>query len=295
MMTFHVLTDFSDAATNALHYAVVLARRVGGAVHLWHVQPAKGSDEALLFRQMGAEWSLEKAQHSLQDQVRHVQAYVPCQATILTEDSIAHLAASLGSRPDQLVVVGNANPAKNVRHTEHSLALHLVCTLAHPLLIVPITYRAGTLPKRIVLDTDRRAVRLPATAATIPRLLEQLTATDEPLFLGQQLGAVEELLARVGPSVLGLHVYTTPASPELADVATRIRQSGLLAGVAHTVMSTRHSSVEEGIRHAATRHQADMLTFVTRQRLYPGTHFRSSVTAGLLVHSRIPVLTIPEC
>ncbi|WP_426490962.1 universal stress protein [Hymenobacter sp. 102] len=294
-ITFHVLTDFSEVAANALHYAVVLARHTGGSVHLWHLLPSAGSAEADMLRRKGYVWSAEQAGVALREQAAIVQASVPCAATLLTGEVLPQLAAGLGPGPGQVVVVGNANPAKNIRHTDHSFALHLVQTLLHPLLVVPVTYRAGALPRRIVLDTDRRAVRLPATAVTIPHLLEQLTSSPEPLTLGASATAVDYLLTRVIPVVVGLHVYTTQTSPTLKEVASSIRQNGLLAGIAHTVTATRHPSIEEGIRHAATRHQADILSFVTRQRLYPGQHFRHSVTAGLLAHSRIPVLTVPEC
>jgi hypothetical protein len=294
-ITFHVLTDFSEVAANALHYAVVLARYTGGSVQLWHLLPPTGSAEAAMLCRNGHAWSAEQARVALYEQTAIVQASVPCAATLLTGGEVLpQLAAGLGTGPGQVVVVGNANPAKNIRRTDHSLALHLIQRLVHPLLVVPVTYRAGALPRRIVLDTDRRAVRLPATAATIPQLLEQLTSSSEPLTLGASATAVDYLLTRVIPAVVGLHVYTTPTSPTLKEVASSIRQNGLLAGIAHTVTATRHPSIEEGIRHAATRHQADILAFVTRQRLYPGPHFRHSVTAGLLAHSRIPVLTVPE-
>lgn len=294
MLTFHVLTDFSAAAANALHYAAVLARHVGGSVRIWHVWPAADSPETHLFNTVSREWPVERLQALLVDQVEKVSAWAPCTATLLTAEPTQHLAAAVGNGPGQIVVVGNADPAKSMKKAESSTALHLVRQLAQPLLVVPVTYRAGAVPRRIVLDTDRRAVRLPAAATTIPYLLAQLTTSEQPLTLGPLPGDVATLLDRSIPLVVGLHVYTSSASPELEDVADRIQQTGLLAGVAHTVTATRHSSIEEGIRHAATRHQADMLAFVTRQRMYAGPHFLRSVTAGLLAHSRIPVLTTPE-
>ncbi|MDU0371422.1 universal stress protein [Hymenobacter endophyticus] len=294
MLTFHVLTDFSAAAANALHYAALLARHVGGTVRIWHIRPEPGCCEAPVFSLLSQQWSVECMQELLADQVEKVSAWAPCTATLLTSEPTRHLSAAVGKGLGQIVVVGNSDPAKSMKNAETSTALHLVRQLVQPLLVVPVTYRAGKVPRRIVLDTDRRAVRLPAAAATIPGLLAQLTTSHQPLALGYLPGDVDTLLHHSIPSVVGLHVYTSSAAPEPGDVATRIQQTGLLEGVAHTVTSTRHSSVEEGIRHAATRHQADLLAFVTRQRMYAGTHFLRSVTAGLLAHSRIPVLTTPE-
>ncbi|RSK33920.1 universal stress protein [Hymenobacter metallilatus] len=294
MVTFHVLTDFSAAATNALHYAVVLARHVGGLVHLWHMLPARQASSAAYFGSPGAVCTAAQAQASLLEVARKVEQYVPCATSLLLENPMQHLVATLGTKAGNVVVVGNANPVKSMQAAASSAALRLVQTLAQPLLVVPITYRAGAIPRRVVLDTDRQKVRLPVAASTIPCLLAQLTDSSQPLTLSHLPGDVEDLLNRVIPSVVGLHVYTSPASPELVDVANNIQATGLLHGVAHTVTSTRYPSIEEGIRYAADRHQADLLTFVTRQRMYPGKQFLRSVTAGLLAHSRIPVLTIPE-
>ncbi|RSK44070.1 universal stress protein [Hymenobacter rigui] len=294
MLTFHVLTDFSAAATNALHYAVVLARHVGGVVHLWHMLLPRHSAEAAYFDIAPAINSPAQAQAVLLEVARKVEQYVPCTTSLLLENPMQHLAAALQTKAGQVLVVGNANPAKVMSAAASSTALHLVQTLAQPLLVVPNTYRAGALPRRIVLDTDRQKVRLPVAASTIPNLLAQLTTSSQPLTLSHLPGDVENLLNRIIPSVVGLHVYTSSASPEMVDVANNIQETGLLHGVAHTVTSARHPSIEEGIRYAATRHHADLLAFVTRQRMYPGRQFLHSVTAGLLAHSRIPVLTIPE-
>ena len=294
MFTFHVLTDFSAAATNALYYALVLARHVGGQIRLLHVLPAEAGFDARYFGGLQEVRSRTEAQRRLHALAAEVQQYLPCTATIITGQPMQQLRTLLGPGSGSVVVVGNANPAKSMRHAEASTALHLIRHLAHPLLVVPATYRAGSVPRRIVLDTDRRAVRLPDAAETIAQLLAQLTISRQPLLLGALPKDVDHLLTRIIPSVIGLHVYTSEVSPEMQDVALRIRQMGLLQHVAHTVASARHPSIEEGIRHAADRHQADLLTFVTRQRMFAGRQFLHSVTAGLLAHSRIPVLTIPE-
>jgi nucleotide-binding universal stress UspA family protein len=294
MFTFYVLTDFSAAATNALHYALVVGRHVGGQIRLLHVLPEAAGFDAPYFGGLREVRPLAEAERLLRELTATIQPYLPCTAALIMEQPVKKLAALLEAGMGSVVVVGNANPVKSMRYAGTSTALHLVRNLAYPLLIVPATYRAGLVPRRIVLDTDRRAVRLPPAAETISSLLAQLAASRQPLTLSAVPGAVDDLLTRVIPSVVGLHVYTGEASPEMEDVAFRIRQMGLLQHVAHTVTSARHPSIEEGIRHAADRYQADLLTFVTRQRMFAGRQFLHSVTAGLLAHSRIPVLTVPE-
>lgn len=294
MLTFHILTDFSAAATNAVQYAAVLARHVGGCLRLWHVLPEEEGQYQTYFSRSSQVPDEAAAELQLAHLAAQVTHEAPCTWQVLLTDPIAHFTSLLTDATGHVLVVGNANPAKPMTGAHLSTALYLVRQLAQPLLVVPITFRAGPVPRRIVLDTDRRAVRLPPAAQTIPGLLAQLTYARHPLLLSHLPGDVDTLLTRIIPQVVGIHVYSSEASPEMEEIAAKVRQTGLLEGVAHTVASTRHPSIEQGIRHAAARYRADLLSFVTRPRTYPGEQFLHSVTAGLLAHSHIPVLTIAE-
>lgn len=295
MVTFHVLTDFSAAASNALHYAVVLAQHLGGHIKVWHAWAgAAGIEAAFLQSSGGVVRPFVQMQQKLQRLAAEVGRTVPCTAEVLHEAPTSHLQAALGNDTGNVLVVGNANPVKKLMAATTSTALHLVRTVAQPLLVVPATFRPARPPRRIVLDTDRRAVRLPPSAGTIPLLLSQVAGSHHPFHLSGAPGEIEYLLGRLLPEALGIHVYTTEHPPAVEELARSIQQTGLLNGVAHTVAASRHPSIEEGIRHAASRHRADLLTFVTRQRMYVGASFYQCVTAGLLAHSRIPVLTVPE-
>ena len=295
MVTFHVLTDFSAAATNALHYAVELASHSAGTIALWHAWAGAAGHESAFFasprevvRPLAVVWQ------QLTHLATEVSQHVPCTAHILHEEPTGHLRALLGQRPGNVLVVGNANPAKKLAAATTSTALHLVRAITQPLLVVPATFRPAGPPRRIVLDTDRRALRLPPSAVTIPQLLSQVASSQHPLQLSGAPGEIDYLLRRLLPEALGIHVYTTDRPPAVDELATSIQQTGFLNGVGHTVAASRHPSIEEGIRHAAARHRADLLTFVTRQRMYSGAGFFQCVTAGLLAHSPIPVLTVPE-
>ncbi|UPL50159.1 universal stress protein [Hymenobacter sublimis] len=294
MLTFHVLTDFSATAANALRYAEVLARHLGAHLRLWHVLPETNGVEGRYFSAAAGGLTATESAQQLAELARKISRSVPCTHEVITSDAAARLTAAMRSSVGHIIVVGNSNPAKRMTTAATSTALYVVRQVAQPLLVVPATFRAGPVPRRIVLDTDRRAVRLPATAETIPALLAQLTYARFPLTLSHLPSDVDHLLIRIIPEVVGIHVYTSEFSPKMAEIAAQLHQTGLLRGVAHTVATARHPSIEQGIRHAAARYRADMLSFVTRQRSFTGTQFLQSVTARLLAHSRIPVLTIAE-
>lgn len=296
MVVFNVLTDFSGAAVNALHYAVVLAQHVGARIQLWHVAADLGAGvaAAAYFSRPARPLTSGQALQLLTEQSREINRLVPCEAALLPADPLRQLAEATEGPAHHILVVGNSRPIKPMHSAGGSTALYLVRMLALPLLVVPFTYRVSGIPRRIVLDTDHRVVRVPAAAEAIPTLLALLTASSRPLTLTQLPGDVEQLLRQVMPPIIGLHVYTGAKAPEPLETARQLQQTQLLHDLAHTVTTVRHPSIEEGIRHAATRHRADLLTFVTRQRTFVGARFLRSVTAGLLAHSRIPVLTVPE-
>ncbi|GAB2778721.1 nucleotide-binding universal stress UspA family protein [Hymenobacter luteus] len=291
MLTFHVLTDFSATATNALYYAAGLARHIGGQLRLWHVLPEAAGT---YFHVPLAGTDAPAPVLALAQLAEQISQLVPCTWEVVATDPLRRLSAAMGAAAGHVLVVGNSNPAKSLASAATSTALYLVRQLAQPLLVVPITFRAGPVPRRIVMDTDRRAVWLPPTAQTIPDLLAQLTCSRYPLVLSHLPSDVDHLLTRIIPEVVGIHVHTSESSPEIKEIATQLRLMGLLRGVAHTVATSRYPSIEQGIRRTATRHHADLLSFVTRTRSFAGVPFPRNVTAGLLAHSTIPVLTIAE-
>ncbi|WBA42302.1 universal stress protein [Hymenobacter canadensis] len=293
MLTFFVFTDFSAAATNALHYAIVLARPIMAHIQLLHVRPPVTAAAADCFNSLCLEQA-KQVQENLNHLVAGVQQFVSCAGGVLAGIPDQEIPALLQSVPNGIVVLGNSNPAKAMRTAWTSTGLYLIRTVTLPLLVVPVTYRACHLPQRIVFDMDRKPVELPASAAIVPELLSSFSASQLPLRLDGNLGAVDDLLQRTIPQVVGIHVYTSETAPEAGDIASRIQQTGLLAGMAHTVATSRYPAIEEGIRHSAARHRADLLGFIARQRMYPGRQFLQSVTAGLIAHSRIPVLAVPE-
>ncbi|QDA59044.1 universal stress protein [Hymenobacter jejuensis] len=296
LQVFNVLTDFSVTSANALQYAMVLAKHVKARINLIHVIPSAAE------RGVGSVWTMStpaptpaQATDMLQILARQVEQQVPCTYEVLYGAAAPSLPQLLEHTGNSVTVVGNAFPQKpTAATTSSSVALHLIRMVQQPLLVVPLTYSYRGLPRRVVLDTDRLPVRLPHSARLVPELLAQLVSNSEPMLLSEAPGDVDQLLSRLIPAVVGIHVYTSEHSPLMAEVADEIQNMGLLEGVAHTVSTSRYPCIEQGIRYAAAREGADMLSFVARQKTYSDALFYTSVTARLIASSRIPVLTCPE-
>lgn len=295
MLTFNVLTDFSAAGSNALRYVVLLTRHVMSRVHLVYVLPTPAASGAEFFRVAGSALTMPEAEHKLAARAREMNRYVPCTYEVVTDAPGQVLPHLLGSSPLSITVVGSKYDGHAV--TEHwlSTALYLVRTCPQPLLVVPAAYQAGEAPHRIVFDTDGRSSgSLAESARPLTELLYRLSRRGQPLQLSASPGAVDALLTKLIPTVVGIHIYTAEHGPAEAEVADQIGGSGLLEGMAYTVQTNRHDCVEEGILRTATQQRAELLTFVTRQLTFAGPEFYESITARLLLSSSIPVLTVPE-
>ena len=294
MVTLNVLTDFSPAGANALRYAVLLTRHVMAHIHLVHVLPARGAAGAEFFQTPSLTLSVEQARAKLAARSNEISRYVPCSYEVVTDAPADALPTILGRNPLSVTVVGNNDPTRDTTDAWLSTALYLVRTQPQPLLVVPITHWATEAPRQIVFDTDGRFARLNSSAQALTELLSRLSRHGRPLSLSAAPDAVEKLLTKLVPAVVGIHVYATEHGPAEAAVADRISGSGLLQGVAYNVETTRYGCIESGILRAAAQHHAGLLAFVTRQLTFAGAEFFESVTAGLLTHSTIPVLTVPE-
>lgn len=295
MLTFNVLTDFSAAGSNALRYVVLLTRHVMSRVHLVHVLPTPTAPGAEFFRVAGPALTLQEAAHKLAARAQEMNRYVPCSYEVVTDAPAQVLPRILSSSPLSVTVVGSNHSGRTLAEHWLSTALYLVRTCPQPLLVVPAAYQAGEAPHRIVFDTDgRSSVSLTESARPLTELLYRLTRRGRPLQLSASSGAVDALLTKLIPTVVGIHIYTAEHGPAEAEVADQIGGSGLLKGVAYTIQTNRHYCVEEGILRTAAQQRAELLAFVTRQLTFAGPEFYESITARLLLSSSIPVLTVPE-
>lgn len=295
MLTFNLLTDFSTASANALRYVVLLTRHVMSQVHLVYVLPVPTAPGAEFFRVAGTQLTFQQAEKKLAARAQEMNRYVPCTYEVITAAPAQVLARLLGRRPLSVTVVGSNYSGRTVTEPWLSTALYLVRTCPQPLLVVPAVYQAREAPHRVVFDTDGRfSTSLAESARPLTELLYRLTRRGQSLQLSPAPGAVDTLLTKLVPTVVGIHIYTAEHGPAEAEVAGRIGKSGLLEGVAYTIQTSRHSCVEEGILRVVAQQRAELLAFVTRQLTFAGPEFFESITARLLLRSFIPVLTVPE-
>lgn len=296
MTTFNVLMDGTAAADNALAYATLLVRHLNGrqqpaAIRLLVVLPPP-ADPAAPYFPLPPWLSTTALLTQLGQQAAGLAAHVTCHLSLVTRNVAAELPPLLESDADILVIGRpDAPPAPGA----HPL-FYLCRLLALPLLVVPAGFAPPSeLPRRLVLDTDGLAVRLPASTRHATELLLSLRPDTRVLYLGSGRRAVSRLLAQLVPSAVGIHVYTADEpAPAAAALLARFAEIGLLGELPHSLHTAYHPSVEQGILQLVREYQADLLLFVARQCTLPGEQFEASAGAGLMLRSPIPALVIPE-
>ncbi|WP_426060958.1 universal stress protein [Hymenobacter sp. B1770] len=269
MNTLLVLTDFTPAADNALHYATGLAASLQAHLLLLHVQPGLLSPDAFTGKYPSR--SESELQALLDERCARAETSGVACASELASGSVGDTVAKAARRHHALLAIaGKPNTQETQDELVDSASLDLVRDTPCPVLVVPESYASAQLPARLLLATD-------------------LSDID----FGNSVVNANALLRHWQPAVTVAYVADADNPNELAVGATHL--APLLRDVSQVqVQHFRHSDAEEGLLAAAQSVQADWLLLVARQRSRLSLMFNNSVTAKVLLHSPVPVLVVAE-
>ena len=127
----------------------------------------------------------------------------------------------------------------------------------------------------------------PATAAR-PRAAHPFTLAAPAL-------ALKELLNALQPTTAVVHVAPEGHGPSYGDVALKSVMSTELFGhlTNNSLYEVREEAPADGILHAATELDSQLIVVLARPHTFLGGLFHRSVTAQVLRHSPVPVLVLP--
>lgn len=263
-----VLTDFSAPADNALRYATQLARTLPARLLLLHVRRTSLLDAGALTTKYPAR-SVAEAQALLQARCDSVAAQgVDCRSQLVAGEVAAEFAVAVRAGGAVLAVASKCNTESVPDELVDSTVLSLLRRSPCPLLVVPESYQQQALPRQWLVATDGLPVQLaesPAWAATL--------RAGGPLAVRAVLVGSEAQAAGPGTEALA----TALGGP--ATAATQVLHGSdpvaALIGLAH-------------------QQPASWLVLWARQRSRLGHFFHRSITAGVVLHSEIPVLVLSE-
>jgi nucleotide-binding universal stress UspA family protein len=272
MMTLSllILTDFFQAADQALAYATNLVKPLGARQVLLHVRRDSALDPETLTGSLS-----NRSQGAAAIALDRLLSDLPGQATAEVMHGRVATAVANAVRRHQpaLVILGRPDTEDTPDELVSTTALDLLRSVPQPMLVVPHTLPARHAPRRVLLAVD-----------------------DDYFSLGKHAGSTWHLLNGLHAEVTVLHVtqeeHADEAAAELLKIVRRLDLTSHLTEPIR-ILNRVASDVTEAILSVAQPARFDMVMVIARQRNYFSDLFHRSVTAQVLLHSKLPVLVLP--
>ncbi|SNR91177.1 universal stress protein [Hymenobacter mucosus] len=263
-----ILTDFTPAADQALHYAAALAAPLGASLILLHIRR-----ESLLDRDAftGHIQHLSEGEvaAALEERTRGLAVPVQVESTV---DGVSAAVADAAQRHQPaLLVLGKPDTETTPDELVSSTSLTILRATRTPLLIIPINSTATVPPRRITIAADNNG-----------------------FSLKPQTEPIRDLLHTLKPTVTLVHVVEPEENDECPQAHQAVLDSGLLRELpsVHT-HGVRCRQIPQGILQGVSETQADMLLLIARRRSFLGQLFNRSVTSQVVLHGHVPVVLLP--
>ncbi|MBF9142878.1 universal stress protein [Hymenobacter properus] len=265
-----ILTDFFQAANQALDYATNLAGALKARLVLLHVRRNSLLDPDMLSGSL-SNLTPEAVHLALGSVAGHLP--VPVVAEIGHGRVAEAVVDAVRRHHPLLVVLGRPDYSDLPDELVQTTSLDLLrAEVPCPMLVVPHGIASTAPPKRLLLAVDGC-----------------------PLKLGDPSSATYQLLEALGAAITVFHVIPDTGPQELAPlVMNSLVRTGLVAHLpaveSHTVVSSHAAT---GILEAAQSGDYDMVAVVARRHCFTGSLFHHSVTAEVMRESQLPVLVLP--
>lgn len=274
MQSILVLTDFSDAAFQAVEYAAALSKNFNSKrlvlLNAFSVAPFM-TNEAISPDTM--EQLRQEAIDTMDTWQESVKRFVNpgTEVNILVKDF--DLAAGIDdickSENIELVVMGITNREGVERLLVGSNAIRVMGSTGYPLLIVP-REAAVQLPHKIVLATDLRGVAGKIQAAQLPVLLKTLQAK---LLVVNVAEGEEDYAPEWRDEITALHDLLNEFDPQFHYINAKDTVGGIL--------------------QFATEQKADLVITLHEKQGLIARLFSTSTSKSLAWQTSLPLLVIP--
>lgn len=274
MNTIIAATDFSPVATNAVNYAVRMAKETGSSIILFHVfeLPVVYTDVPV---SIPDENELRKnAEDALQELKQNLMNISAGEVKIYTQAEMGNPVTELEAyckKIDPLAVVMGALGKSAVEHVLFgSTTLAAIKRLRWPVIVVPVGVMFRPI-KKIGMACDFRKVVETLPEKAIENLLDNFKAEMHILNVDHN------------------HKHFTADTPaESLMVQTMFQKYNPQY---HFI---EDEDIEKGINRFAEENNLDLIIAVPKKHIFPATVFHSSSTRKLVFRSHIPVACVHE-
>lgn len=273
--TLLVPTDFSDISTNAVHYAMELARHTGAGVILMHVYnvPVDLTDAALMpsLQDIGeaCQDSLDKLRKALQDLYGDS---IPLETLCLPGFVREEINRVAEERKADFIVMGTHGGGFLAEKIFGSTASGMMRSAGCPVLAIDgsVVFKE---PKRILFACDYADIQQQyMVIAPLRRLASHF---DAHIFVVNVVATKQE-------------------APTVDEAVAGIKLEHALEDVNHTFHQYEHHDVVEGINGFAREYKIDMVVMIPHRHTLLEKLFQGSNTRRMAFHAELPVLTLHE-
>ncbi|MFM2138691.1 MAG: hypothetical protein RJA57_998 [Bacteroidota bacterium] len=275
MKTIIVPTDFSPTATNALHYAIDMAKAIDASLLLLHVYqvPVSYSDVPIML--VSVDELKQTAEEKIGRLKKEVEHLTSGQLKLYTETRMGNVSDELETLCEKIrpfaVVMGSKGSSGIERVLFGSNTLTVIRHLTWPVISVPPGKVYGNGIRKIGFACDFRDI------------VENTPAN-----------AIRDLVRAFGAE---LHILNVDYQDKRFEADTP-EQSALL----HTLLEDlrpqydfiEHRDIEDGINAFAEKNNLDLIIAIPKKHKLLEGLFRTSSTKQLVFQSHIPVLCIHE-
>jgi nucleotide-binding universal stress UspA family protein len=275
MKTIIVPTDFSPIATNAMHYALDMAKSVNASILLLHVYqvPVSFTDTPIVLV------SIEDLRKGAEEQIAHLKAEVEHLTSgslkVYTETRLGNVADELENLCNKInpfaVVMGTKGASGVERILFGSNTLTAIRHLTWPVICVPPGKTFGNGIKKIGFACD----------------FKDVVKTTPTHFI---VDFVKEFNAEL--DVLNVDYHNKHFKPETPEQSLLLHT--MLEEAKPSYHFIEHADIEDGINEFAENNNLDLIiTIPKKHRLLEGV-FKPSSTKQLVCQSHVPVMCVHE-
>jgi len=275
MKTIIVPTDFSPIATNAMHYAIDMAKSVNASILLLHVYqvPVSFSDTPIVLV------SIEDLRKGAEEQIARLKTEVEHLTSgslkVYTETRLGNVADELENLCNKInpfaVIMGTKGASGVERILFGSNTLTAIRHLTWPVICVPPGKSYGNGIKKIGFACD----------------FKDVVKTTPTHFI---VDFVKEFKAEL--DVLNVDYHNKHFKPETPEQSLLLHT--MLEEASPAYHFIEHADIEDGINEFAEKNNLDLIiTIPKKHRLLEGV-FKPSSTKQLVYQSHVPVMCVHE-
>jgi nucleotide-binding universal stress UspA family protein len=273
MIQILVPTDFSNAAQNALQYAVEFAKAVHGKVILYHVfaPPIVPVTEAPWTVLPGASEITDETMTRLKKELQEFTSSleVPAECRTAEGGAVDKIIEFAEREHPEYIIMGMKHAGVLKEYIIGSVATSVIKKVQVPVLLIPESYKFKNI-ERVVFACDYE--------------IEDTTILD----------SVKQFVESFTAQLSVLNVSAQPVVSEINNAATELKLGDYFKNINHSFHFTENDDVIEGLNKFIAQSKADIIATVSHKHNLIETIFRKDHNKRIAFHASVPVLTIPD-